>query len=271
MEGSDDGTRLVGVDSFMSSSKEIGSFRLLASPIVPPLGTSLVIFFCMLASLFLRRYRYSSSMFAMSLHRFREKQEYWRVFTSPFVHTEWTELAFSCYSIWSIRHLEAFHGFREYLTISLVLLLVSNAMQVRIIEVLKSYSSMMEHLSRVEWSGYFGILFGWTVVQSHLPVLEEESMVRILEIIPVPQSLGPFVLFIIVQLVLLKSNVVSNVSGMIAGYLVAMGLFDWVIEPYFAFCLVQWCCVAVCVSQGFPPSAESEQVAEQRAILESIV
>ena len=55
----------------------------------------------------------------------------------------------------------------------------------------------------------------------------------------VPKVFAPFVMLILTELMVPNSSLMGHLSGIVIGYLVGLGLFDW-IDTYLLVCSLIW-------------------------------
>jgi len=192
-------------------------------------------------------------------------REYWRLGVGPFVHGDVIQLCFMLMFIWSNRFTELYFGSLVYVKQSLVILVCSSALNVGWIHWVTRkggvlQGSVSKSLQSLQWFGYSGVLFGSTMVYTQLEQWSDEDTIWFLSLFPVPIDAAVFVFFCLTQIIVWKSSAMNHVFGIFAGYLVSVGIFEW-LTPYFTCCLVGWCLVLLFVSRGFPPKFVSEEEA----------
>ena len=215
----------------------------------------------------IRYYKADASFVSLSYKTVVNQREYWRVLFAWLTHDEAMHWSFNVLAIWAHRDLERYYGSWQYAKLTFLLFGLSNAIYLFIINRLTrsspESSSFLQGLQSLECLGYTGVILGWTVVQASLPHYQVDPIIYLLGILPLPVDAAPVILLVIVQVLLWNSSVLNHMSGLISGYLLANGMFDWFTEYYYV-CAMQWIVVAFILSKGFPPQVETEQIVEQR-------
>lgn len=228
-------------------------------------ASCLLLLLCVGASAWVRLRRLSPSLFSSSYAKVVTSKEYWRLATSPFVHGDAMHLALNALTIWQNKELEVYFGTQDFLRYSLLLLVLADALHLAAVHFYAKgrHGFPFESVQRQSWLGLSAVLFGWNVVHLGLPYLSEGDFLRLFGFLPVPASASTLVLQLCTQVLAWHPCHLNHAWGICAGYLVGVGLFEWV-TPYFALCLAQWLAVLLQRSEGFPPQWDSVEVARQR-------
>jgi len=171
---------------------------------------------------------------AFSYERVIIHKEYWRVITSSFAHSGPLHLIFNLSALWSVKNLELLYGSVVYLKISFLLMIFSLVGVAAVYHIFIYYLKKEEYLARLS-VGYSCVLFGLMTVYAQLSA---RSGLQILSV-NIPLSLAPFASLIVTTLLIPQASLIGHLSGIIVGYFISWGFFDW-FSNYFFFCTVLW-------------------------------
>mmetsp|Transcript_2666 Transcript_2666/g.3379 ORF Transcript_2666/g.3379 Transcript_2666/m.3379 type:complete len:245 (-) Transcript_2666:449-1183(-) len=218
----------------------------------------------------LRWYSIDTSGISLSYEKVVTEREYWRLVFGWLSHVDVLHFAINAISIWANRHLELYYGSLEFAKRTLVLYLCSNLIHFAIIYrvSVSNRGIVSAGFRKAEWNGFSAIILGWAVIQVEQPIWKVDPIVYLLDFIPLPAYAAPCILFTMIQVVVWNSSLLNLVSGILAGYFMNIGLFDW-FTVYYMFCLLQWMVVGCFLSKGFPPRFDTVQVGDQRRALEA--
>eukprot|EP00884_Botryococcus_braunii_P006607 jgi/Botrbrau1/15948/Bobra.0260s0009.1 len=210
-------------------------------------GTAGVIITCIVVYVYLHAARLGYDDVGLSYDRAVQHGEVWRIFTSQLSHIETLHLLFNVSSLWSLREVEharwtkassledeASSTTLHYLHTSLVLMVFSGLMCLAIYHVV-IYGLNLELYSRVNMVGYSCVIFGWMAVLS----LQGSATFSFLGFMNLPMAWAPFLSLVFTSIVVPRASFVGHLSGILVGYCLAGGLFDW-LTPVWAMSLGGW-------------------------------
>mmetsp|Transcript_17542 Transcript_17542/g.21238 ORF Transcript_17542/g.21238 Transcript_17542/m.21238 type:complete len:242 (+) Transcript_17542:382-1107(+) len=218
----------------------------------------------------IRWYDIDPSVVSCSYAKVVIEGEYWRLVFGWLSHVDSLHFAVNVICMWSNRNLETYYGSIEFLTRTLGLYIASNLVHFVIVHRLSSANSELisNSFKKAEWLGFSAINIGWSVIQVDHPQWKVDPIVYLLDFIPLPAYAAPCILFTMIQVVVWNSSLLNLVSGILAGYLMNIGLFEW-FTLYYVMCTIQWMVVGCFLSKGFPPQFDTVQVGDQRRALEA--
>lgn len=155
--------------------------------------------------------------------------EWWRMVTSSLSHLEIVHLGFNLYSLWNCRVVEALNGSLYYFQTTLVLMALSMALLTLMYHVSIFYVGLPQYEYAFSL-GYSCVVFGWMTVLAQLspqfefPLLGNASF---------PVSFAPLGSLLLTQMLVRRASFLGHLAGILAGYLVAFGLFDWLTAYWF--------------------------------------
>ena len=193
---------------------------------------------------------------------------YWRAITASFSHISIVHLGFNMLSTYQLRVIEQSLGVLEYFRLTFIFLILSICMQ----------QTLHSILARTRWGevsqntigvGYSCVVFALMTFASVRGGQESLDLI----FFKVPFSVSPFMSLIMTQMIIPHVDFVGHLSGILAGYLVCWGFFDWLQGFYWLLQTVVWClilCVFSLKRSGIDiPGVKSETLssAEEAAAL----
>ena len=182
------------------------------------------------------------------------RAQYWRVISSCFSHTDVLHIAFNMTSLWALGPAEAPSsgiGPISFLTTTFLLCFLPQILQLLAFHVyITRAGPSAEGLRHVNCIGYSAVLFGWEAVLS----LRAPSFVLSLGGLDgpgLPVSFAPFASLLLVQLLVPNASMSGHLAGIVVGYAIGYGAFDW-LTPYWA-CVTAFWLVVVVVWSLKPP------------------
>ena len=174
-----------------------------------------------------------------------EQGQYWRLLVSQLSHVELMHLVMNMSSLWSLGFVEKSRGMGTmyYLKVTVILMVFSKLMLIGFYHVMINFFKR-SHYRRVTSVGYSSVVFGW---MSNLSVGKRRTAnFRLLGMSSIPMSLAPFASLIMTSLLIPRSSFFGHLSGILVGYLVGFGYFDW-FNAYWAVCLCLWMIIGLLV------------------------
>lgn len=163
-----------------------------------------------------------------------EDKQYWRAITSAFSHLNILHIAFNCMSLWNVGYIEQSIGAIRYLTYSYLLVVLSTLAIYSIQWVLIHRFDRREYLNHY-CVGYSCVVFGWLSINV---VMAPGSGMQILGLVTIPNLLVPFFYLIFTSLLIQNASFIGHLAGIVGGFMIGYGLFDWVNEWLFFVLLV---------------------------------
>ncbi|PRW56550.1 rhomboid 2 [Chlorella sorokiniana] len=157
-----------------------------------------------------------------------EHRELWRCFVAQVAHVDLIHLAFNLSALWSIGIVERTQelGTLYYLKTTALLFLLSPAMTLLLYHLLIHMAHKPEyaHTSAV---GYSCVLFGWMALLSSPRHPGGITMLPVFGLASVPAWATPWASLVITSLLIPSASFIGHLGGMLAGYLVALGTFQF--------------------------------------------
>eukprot|EP00026_Physarum_polycephalum_P016330 Phypoly_transcript_17210.p1 GENE.Phypoly_transcript_17210~~Phypoly_transcript_17210.p1 ORF type:complete len:266 (+),score=22.20 Phypoly_transcript_17210:26-799(+) len=166
------------------------------------------------------------------------KKEYWRGITSSFSHSGIIHLAFNMTSLWGCRYLEWQHGSVQYLAYTVVLLVLSLVGMVLAYHFLIYYFQKEQYLRQFS-VGYSCVVFGLMTIAAQQ---NAESVIFLG--FPIRLSFLPFASLILTSLIVPHASFIGHLCGIIVGYFISWGFFDW-FYGYAFYCSLVWLFILV--------------------------
>jgi membrane associated rhomboid family serine protease len=208
-------------------------------------ATTAVVAVCSGLWLRIKQKEYDYPDVAASYNTIVHSHQYWRLLVSQFAHIDLLHLLFNMASLWSLGIIEQIHGSAFYLRMTLVMLVITAALELAayhvLIKVLKREQSSGS-LANTYVLGYSGIVFGWMAAWAL--GLPGSATISLLGFNGVPAWLYPILSLAITHIIVPKASLIGHCSGIAAGALVGLGAFDWV-GTYWAVCLATWVAIGV--------------------------
>lgn len=244
---------------------------------------STIILFC--SGLFLyhwnRRGTYENV--AISYDSVVRDRQWYRVVTSAVYHLNFLHLFFNMSSLYSVGVVEAMRGSLYYTGVTFLLLALTPAIMLGVIRLVMLGGKWADARARREGRlpvlapppgtgaedpvdpsplttlgasmrlssavGYSGILFAWmTIMNSAIPGATVTYF-----FISIPAWAAPWVALLMMQCLIPNASFLGHLSGILAGYVVAWGLMDWV-TPYWLWSSVLLWGVLLVASIGNNPA-----------------
>lgn len=162
-----------------------------------------------------------------------EHGEWWRLVTCIYSHLSLLHIFFNLYALWLYGSMELMLGSITYCRYTFILFVLTS-----ILELLCDWA--LKHHGRPGWfrdeygAGYSGIVFGWIAFGA----LRSPSSYPIFGV-SIPSLLMPFVYLFLTQLILPNAGFKAHLAGILAGFSIAAGAFEWIDDYLFA-CAVGW-------------------------------
>ena len=137
--------------------------------------------------------------------------------TSTFTHYSFLHLVFNMGSLWSYGYLEL-NNIIYYLKITLILIIMSFLIQILFYKILIEKFEMTYYRT-VNCIGYSGVVFGLMTIGS--------MITKGNRLLGLPLSYMPFLSLMITQLIVPQASLLGHLSGIIVGYSIHFGLFNW--------------------------------------------
>lgn len=153
------------------------------------------------------------------------RKEYWRFITASFSHVNLFHISSNLLSLWEMRELE-YIGISKYFTYVTLLAILSSY-----IDCFIRYHYI--HTPYAITVGFSGVIFG---LYSIFDLSTHKLNIAGFEI---PWSILPFVDLVLTYLLVPDSSFIGHLAGIIVGYLIAFGLFDW-ITPVVFWSFIPW-------------------------------
>jgi len=164
----------------------------------------------------------------------RDRQR-WRVITAQFSHVSLIHLVFNMSSTYSMSFLEIYLEWIGYWKLIFLLTVLDGLIVIGLYHVLIFRFHREQH--RVEHAiGFSAILFGMMTYQA---MLNPGGWIKLLWVVPVPSFATPFMSLILTQMIVPRASFIGHLSGILAGFLLSFGLYDW-IDDYFFVCALTW-------------------------------
>ncbi|GMH37424.1 hypothetical protein BSKO_05297 [Bryopsis sp. KO-2023] len=209
-------------------------------------ATTAIVALCVSVWGFITHRRLGYEDVGMSYERVVTNGEYWRLIVSQISHVEILHLVFNISALWSLGFVERTEGMGSvyYLRVTLVLLLFSEVVCLGLyhfaVKVLKR-----EHYTRVTAVGYSCVVFGWMSNLSVAP--QSAAKFSLLGLGNLPMWATPFCSLILTSVLIPKASFLGHLSGILVGYTVGLGLFDW-LNTFWAVSLCVWAAMGILLS-----------------------
>lgn len=170
------------------------------------------------------------------------EKAWWRILTAPCANVTFLHLVVNITTAWSIRYIEFFYGSFYVLRYS-ILMMVFDAVAMLtlfygVIKISGINVTSNHPLRAVSTYSLSSILLGWLGFLS-IDFLSKyrEIYFFILGVIPIPLSLSPIVVLLLIQCVAPKAHFISHASGLVGGYLLALGVIAVLPDTYWTLCI----------------------------------
>lgn len=163
---------------------------------------------------------------------------------SQISHIDFMHLILNMSSLWSLGWVEKSPrmGMMYYIKVTVILMIFSKLLLIGF------YFSMIklfkiEYYRKVVSVGYSSVVFGW---MSNLSVGKHKAAKFKLMTGSIPMSLAPFVSLFLTSLLVPRSSFFGHLSGVLVGYLIGLGYFDW-FNTYWGVSLCLWMLIGLLV------------------------
>ena len=186
------------------------------------------------------------SSFGVCQHSVVELREWWRFATAPAVHADVYHLAVNVWGLWALGAIERTRGSGFVLVRSAVLLCTMAAVRLRVWRALKARAPLHWHVLAAQRTvGATGALLGWFMIVKTLEDADGTGGMG-----EAAQQM-PMLSLVVVQLLVRESSPVDATAGVVMGWLVAQGVFDWLLLSYYwTFCFGMGIALALVVSMA---------------------
>jgi membrane associated rhomboid family serine protease len=188
----------------------------------------------------------------ISLELVGERQEGWRALTSALSHGSLMHIGFNLLTLFQLELLEKAYGSFRYASTSLALVVWTSAVACVLQWGLSLAFSSRGDATRAEAVrkqpavGYSAVIFAWIVMVSSqqesycpLPILNQVCLPTWRLALPqssflppdIPLNLAPFLLLLFTQLIIPNASFTGHLAGILVGYPLAWGAFDWLPNP----------------------------------------
>lgn len=180
--------------------------------------------------------------YALSLENCVTNKEYWRVFTSPLVHTSPIHLFLNITCLWNLRYIEVNYGSWFVVKYSLILLLAESILtflSIKLVSRMVNNPAVTQVLSSLQYMGCSGLVLSWLAFQS-MEVLNRKSnaLFLLFGLLPIPPFIAPLVVLVFCYLFAARSNGLPNSCGILAGYLLGSGFLSVLSGTYWTVCFL---------------------------------
>lgn len=176
------------------------------------------------------------------------RQQYWKIFTSPFCNATFFQLLLNIITLWGIRSLEVLYGSWFIFRYTLLLIVVQPSLIIFFTFLIITLSNMTQQglssmsslnisnhpLRTVTTLGTQGLLLSWLAYQS--VKMDINVPFYFLGFLPVPFVLAPLLLIFISPVFGNKLNGLVNTVSLICGYLLGFGVLQILPDMYWSLC-----------------------------------
>jgi membrane associated rhomboid family serine protease len=161
--------------------------------------------------------------------------QYYRIFSSPFLHTNFLHLLFNILTLWECRKIEYYQGTFFYFRYSMLLIIfeafITCLMQYIILTIIGPRLRInVENIRSLEVYGSSGLVCGWI---AYISTQNFQTSINLFGFISFHPLVAPVVCTLTSQLLMPKVNAFSSTSGMLSGYAILFYPLD---TMYWSFC-----------------------------------
>jgi membrane associated rhomboid family serine protease len=160
-------------------------------------------------------------------------KQYWRAITSTFSHLNLLHIAFNCMSLWNVGYIETRIGAARYLTYTYLLVMFSTLTIYGIQWLLIHKFDRQEYRNSFAL-GYSAVVFGWLSIN----VVVAPGAGLSLGFMTIPNIMLPFFYLLICQLLIQNASFIGHLAGIVCGFMLGWGWFDWVTTWLFCILLI---------------------------------
>eukprot|EP01023_Acetabularia_acetabulum_P068297 TRINITY_DN9641_c0_g2_i1.p1 TRINITY_DN9641_c0_g2~~TRINITY_DN9641_c0_g2_i1.p1 ORF type:complete len:258 (-),score=38.89 TRINITY_DN9641_c0_g2_i1:204-977(-) len=210
--------------------------------------TSSVVLFCTVVWVWVNQRGMGYAELGINYDKVVKDKEYWRLVVAQLTHVEILHLLFNMSALWQLGIVERVPalGSAYCFRMTVMLLVLSGLLCIGTYHVLIKWAQQ-ERYGNVTAVGYSCVVFGWMAV---LAIKQPNGikMYNILGLRQIPMVLAPIGSLIVTSVLIPRASFVGHLCGIIAGYIVGAGAFDWM-NTYWFIVLLFW--IAIGVGYGF--------------------
>ncbi|EAY22766.1 Clan S-, family S54, Rhomboid-like serine peptidase [Trichomonas vaginalis G3] len=172
-----------------------------------------------------------------------KQNEYWRIFTSQYVHADIIHLAMNMMTFYQLGNFfERSVGTIAFFYYIFIFGVLSNLLDC-LIAWFMAWGGRPEHFigSAV---GFSGVLFSLTVIDSAVSPGSQRS---VMGLFLVPKDFYPWALLLFMSIIIPSASLLGHATGMVMGYLYIFGLLKWLVPSKETFSKIErkLCCCAL--------------------------
>lgn len=179
--------------------------------------------------------------YSMTYQECYQGKQLWRMLTAPFLHQHLFHLLINIMCIWNFRELEESYGSFYLLRYSILMLIFEALTALFAMNIIISrtdnilFTNMMQSHSL---NGCSGVVLSWIAFQSIKFGINqsEKHIFYFFGFIPLNPVFAPIIMVVTMNLFVPRNHVITNLMGLLAGYLLSFGVLEVLPNIYWTIC-----------------------------------